>query len=112
MTERAEERSWTEAPASINIKFIFDGYDTMLTLRGESGAEVLPKLKDAIGWLAEHGAQPNDYASGNGSEPETHVCPIHHVAMRRREKQGDVWYSHKAINPDTGEEYWCRGKAD
>lgn len=116
MTE--ETRTWTEAPASVNIKFTFNGYDTMLTLRGDSGADVLPKLQTAIGWLADHGAEPNggsiarDNGNGNGNEPEAHVCPIHHVAMRRREKNGDVWYSHKAINPETGAEYWCRGKAD
>jgi len=112
MTE--ELRTWTEAPASVNIKFSLDGYDTMLTLRGDSGADVLPKLQAAIGWLAEQGAETTASSNGNGASGETEakVCPIHHVAMRRREKNGDVWWSHKAINPDTGAEYWCRGKAD
>ena len=49
--------------------------------------------------------------NGNGATPDTKVCPIHSVAMRRRTgKGGDVWYSHKAIGPD-GSEFWCRGKA-
>jgi len=112
MTE--DIRTWTEAPASVNIKFQFEGYDTMLTLRGDSGADVLPKLRDAIGWLDDHGADPTQKAAGGndsgGSKPEPNVCPIHHVAMRRREKNGDVWYSHKAIDPETGAEYWCRGQ--
>jgi hypothetical protein len=118
MGERTEEmvRTWTEAPASINLKFQFKGYDSMLTLRGESGAEVLPKLEAAITWLSDHGACGLISFGGNGTEggnePEAKVCPIHHVQMRRREKHGDVWWSHKAINPETGEEYWCRGKAE
>ncbi|NBD36668.1 MAG: hypothetical protein GVY30_11825 [Chloroflexi bacterium] len=29
--------------------------------------------------------------------------------MKKREKQGDVWYSHRVIAPDTGEELYCRG---
>jgi len=110
------ERIWTEAPASVNLKLRFEGYDTMLTLRGESGADVLPKLKQAIAWLSEHGAEPTEpvagNANGNGAPAGPEICPIHHVAMKRREKNGDVWYSHQAVNPETGEEYWCRGKAE
>lgn len=33
-------------------------------------------------------------------------CAIHRVAMKRHEKDSQVWYSHKA--PDGS---WCRGKA-
>jgi hypothetical protein len=35
-------------------------------------------------------------------------CPIHNVEMRRYERSGEVWYSHKAQG-DRGE-YWCKGK--
>jgi hypothetical protein len=113
MTERAQttKRTWTEAPASVKLKFEFRGFDTMLTLRGESGAEVLPKLEAAITWLGEHGAGGLlTLSSGNGNEPETKVCPLHGVAMKKREKYGDVWWSHQAINPATGEKFWCRGE--
>ncbi|MGB8645440.1 MAG: hypothetical protein WCF84_09395 [Anaerolineae bacterium] len=35
-------------------------------------------------------------------------CPIHNLEMRRYERNGEVWYSHKAQG-DRGE-YWCKGK--
>lgn len=108
------ERTWTEAPASCTIRFNLQGFDCMFTLRGETGKAVLPKVEQAIGWLQKKGAEPthsNGAGSGNGGEPETKVCPIHHVVMKRRSgRGGDSWYSHKAINPDTGQEYWCRGE--
>lgn len=37
------------------------------------------------------------------------VCPKHGDVMGKREKQGDVWYSHRVIDPTTGEEHYCRG---
>jgi hypothetical protein len=111
-TETTTTRTWTEAPASANIKFRLNGFDTMLTLRADSGAELLPKLEAAMDWLAKKGAAPTASANGNGrnSQAETKVCPVHHVKMRRREKNGQSWWSHKATDPDTGEEYWCRGE--
>lgn len=36
-------------------------------------------------------------------------CPIHNVEMRRYERNGEVWYSHKAQG-ERGE-YWCKGRA-
>jgi len=81
--------------------------------RGESGAELLPRAQAAIAWLLEHGAQPGGNGrKGNEQAPDTKVCPIHHVAMRKRTKNGDTWWSHRAVDPDTGQEYWCRGKAE
>lgn len=35
-------------------------------------------------------------------------CSIHNVEMRRYERDGEVWYSHKAQG-ERGE-YWCKGK--
>jgi hypothetical protein len=40
----------------------------------------------------------------NGAE-DPGYCKTHRVAMKRHEKNGEVWYSHKA--PDGS---WCRGK--
>ena len=33
-------------------------------------------------------------------------CPIHNVKMKRREKDGQTWYSHKT------KDGWCRGQAE
>jgi hypothetical protein len=115
-----EERIWTEAPACVSVELRFEGYRCTLTLRGETGGDVLPKLETALAWLAERGAEPiaADVAvqegsdSGNDAGAGAHICPIHQVKMQRREKQGDVWYSHKAVDPETGAEFWCRGERE
>ena len=125
MGENTEQtaRTWTEAPASVNIKARVQGYDVMITLRGESGADVMPKLKKAIDWLVDNGAAPTGN-SGNGpakrqttqqatttaaptlpdGSPDPAYCPLHNIVMKRREKDGQVWHSHKVGDS------WCRGK--
>jgi len=37
--------------------------------------------------------------------PDPSWCPIHKVKMKRRKKDGQVWYSHKT------KDGWCRGEA-
>lgn len=39
------------------------------------------------------------------------ICPRHGGPMQKREKQGDVWFSHKVTNPNSGEVIYCRGYA-
>ena len=38
-------------------------------------------------------------------------CPRHGVPMQKREKQGDLWFSHKVTDPTSGEVSYCRGYA-
>ena len=117
---------FTEAPASWNVRYITpEGFSCQLTLRGESGADLLPKTETAIKWLLEHNYRPangyngnNDGQQGNGKAgdepksaptladgtPDPGWCAIHNCAMKRRERDGQVWYSHKV--GDT----WCKGK--
>lgn len=103
------------------MKFTIDavapqGYPITLSLEGERGATLMPEAWAAMEWLKGKGftappIQAMPIANGNEQQPETKICPLHHVAMRRRSgKGGDSWYSHKAINPDTQKEYWCRGE--
>ena len=117
---------YTEAPASWNVRYVTSGgFSCQLTLRGESGADLLPKAETAIKWLLEHDCRPangyngnNDGQQGNGKAgdepksaptladgtPDPGWCAIHNCAMKRRERDGQVWYSHKV--GDT----WCKGK--
>ena len=37
------------------------------------------------------------------------ICPRHGVPMQQRNKQGDLWFSHKLVDPNTGETMYCRG---
>ena len=110
--------SFAEAPASWNTKYLRpDGFVCQLTLRGTDGADLLPKTDKAIEWLIAHDCKPmNGFKVGgpaNGDKPAPKLengqtdpawCAIHECAMKRREKDGQAWHSHKA----NGE--WCRGK--
>jgi len=37
------------------------------------------------------------------------ICPKHQAPMDKREKQGDIWHSHKIVDTITGEVLYCRG---
>ena len=39
------------------------------------------------------------------------ICPRHGVPMKQRNRQGDIWFSHKMVHPETGETVYCRGYA-
>ena len=117
----------TEAPASWNTKYVTpDGFVCQITLRGETGKDLLEKANVALTWLKENGFLPcenNNYGKrNNGSKPEVNgqpntngngnnnghpanFCPIHQCEMKRWEKDGKVWFSHKA------EGGWCTGKS-
>ena len=113
-----------EAPASWNTRYItLDGFECQLTLRADNGQEVLEKAQGAIAFLLKSGCTPSFHghfphaensqqANGGGSTPPTNGnnghdrnwCPIHDCEMRKWEKDGRVWYSHKV-----GDQ-WCSGK--
>lgn len=119
-----------EAPASWNTRYLTpEGFVCQITLRGETGKELLEKSTVAMAHLVDSGCKPYDnqpgkskgnwygnkpqnnaatnQASATTSEPvngEPHRCPIHNVDMKRWEKDGRIWYSHKTENG------WCTGK--
>lgn len=112
--------SYTEAPASWNVKYNLLGFDCQLTLRDASGAALLTKAGVALAKLVELGATPTvSVHNGNGNgkaapaaapildngQPDPAWCSIHGCAMSRHEKDGKVWYSHKV-----GEGEYCKGK--
>lgn len=39
----------------------------------------------------------------------TPICPKHHTPMRKRERQGDTWYSHSAGKSVDGRDIYCKG---
>ncbi len=60
----------------------------MLTLRGSSGADVLPKTLAALDWLDSHGAEPltstrGDRRSAPPADPNAPRCPNHGSPMRQ-----------------------------
>lgn len=118
--------SLAEAPASWNTRYLSpEGFICQITLRANSGKELLEKAGSAIAFLLQNNCQPvehnnrsrnsggqlatsnnqNGNCKGNGNG-ESHICPIHNIEMRRWEKNGKVWYSHK-----TEDGSWCTGKS-
>lgn len=115
MTDQSNIPTFQEAPASWNVRYIDQGFDCQLTLRDTTGASLLVKAQAAIKALLAAGCVPTKPANGNGKPPEPPKmadgtidptwCAVHGVAMKRHEKDNQVWYSHKI-----GDNY-CRGKA-
>ena len=114
---------YREAPSSWNTKYLTpEGFVCQFTLRSTSGSELLEKASAALTHLLESGCQPHGYgtnshskteaeSNSNGSNPVgvhqeggPNWCPIHETPMKKWEKEGQVWYSHKT----NGE--WCQGK--
>jgi hypothetical protein len=111
-----------EAPASWNTRYISpEGFECQLTLRAESGSDLLEKVNGAITYLLNSDCVPYTYnrggyralannkstngnKSGQDQADDPAWCPIHQCEMRQWEKDGRVWYSHK-VNGD-----WCKGK--
>ena len=103
--EKKTEMAFLEAPASWNVKIISpQGFSCMLTLRCTSGMELLAKADSALAYLLERGYLPDPGYRKNGNS-DTKTCSIHHVEMRKFEKDGHSWYSHKLEG-----DRWCNGK--
>ena len=105
------ETSFQEAPASWNTRYVHpSGFECQITLRGETGAELLEKVEKAIEYLLKVGCQPYTYVrngakpAANGNQNGEGWCPIHSTQMKRWEKDGRNWYSHKTS------EGWCSGR--
>ena len=114
-----------EAPASWNTRYISpEGFECQLTLRAENGSELLEKVNSAITYLLNNDCVPYTYNRGGYRSPANNkskatkggnnsgqnqsddpaYCTIHQCEMKRWEKDGRVWFSHK-VNGD-----WCKGK--
>jgi hypothetical protein len=118
MSDQTTTQDFVEAPASWNTRYITqDGFTCQLTLRAESGKELLERANSALTYLREQGCIPffgyqkngnhesksqEEKESSNGNNPAW--CPIHEVEMKRWQKEGRAWYSHKTNDG------WCNGK--
>ena len=102
--------TYNESPASWNTRYLDPGgFECQLTLRAGTGQELLVRAHGAIAFLLKNGcvpaanrksfvshsaaANPNPGNGGNGDDSSW--CPIHNCTMKRWEKGGRVWFSHK-----------------
>ena len=110
--EKQSEILYTESPASWNTRYLStNGFVCQLTLRANTGNELLEKANGAMTHLIENGCTPYSYGGGagkknnnNNSNGNQSWCPVHECNMNRWEKDGRVWFSHKV----NGE--WCKGR--
>jgi hypothetical protein len=115
MTDQGMTYNFSEAPASWNTRYIdASGFECQLTLRDTNGSTLLKKASAALAALITEGCTPlasKQATNGNGGshpqEPpeQMHVCEIHNAELKRHEKDGQVWYSHKLADGT-----YCRGK--
>jgi len=97
---------FAEAPASWNTKYVTpSGFVCQLTIRADNGRDLLDRANAALSYLLEHGFTPDSYHSKSNGNSESKMCPIHKVEMRKFEKEGRSWLSHKLE-----EGGWCKGK--
>jgi hypothetical protein len=99
-----------EAPVSITLKATLHGHEVMVTLRGVDFASVKAQVEQASEWLkVQAPAQPPTRPPSHGRTQPTHddspYCHAHKAVLKRYERNGQVWYSHK-----TADGRWCRGQ--
>ena len=106
MADLKPETKFLEAGASWNTKYSTPtGFMCQLTLRSDSGLELLEKADAALSFLLEKGYSPSDNNNNHHPAGDTQTCPIHKCKMRRYEKEGRSWFSHRLEDGS-----WCRGK--
>ena len=99
------EAVFTEAPASWNTRYVTpQGFICQITIRGDNGKDLLEKAGVALSYLIGHGFTP-DQKTTHHNDGEGKQCPIHQCRMKRFEKDGKIWFSHK-----TEDGKWCHGK--
>jgi hypothetical protein len=99
-----------EAPVSITLKATLHGHEVMVTLRGVDFASVKAQVEQASEWLSVQApAQPPTQPPSQGTAQRAHednpYCHAHKAVLKRYERNGQVWYSHK-----TADGRWCRGQ--
>ena len=106
------ENNWPyqEPPVSWTIRYRYEGYDCMLTLREHTANALLSKAKDVVAWLSKNGAEPlGPQPIAQPEQPEAEQkpegwCSIHAVQMKKYTKNGGNWYSHRLADGS-----WCHG---
>lgn len=102
------EFAFSEALATWCTRYMDgSGYECVLTLQAETGADALKKAQAALSKLSESGCTPlnhHNFSQSGEQKKEPVICPIHNVVMRQYQKNGRIWYSHKMEDGT-----WCRG---
>lgn len=105
----AAEPAARPAPTAVHLSIaaVYQGYTITVAFDGS-----VTQIPAAIDRLRAIGATPTAQPAQQWAyTPEgLPICPKHNAPMKKREKQGDTWYSHIVTAPD-GEDCYCRGYA-
>jgi len=113
MEEETDQRFLEhEAPFSINT-FVRtpNGFRAQITIRHLSWEAGVAEFEDMVGFLLDQGYAPgegavtHDAGDGESGAGKEGWCPIHNAQMRRWEKNGKTWHSHRV-----GPGKFCRGR--
>lgn len=108
--------------ATFTVEAVKDGYRCTWTLADADAKALVRRAQALLTWLRQNGfgpVAPEPQAQAEAAAPapakpapllpdgtpDPAWCPVHGVAMARRERDGQVWYSHKL--PDGT---YCKGK--
>jgi len=132
MSEEIEfEVTHNEAPYQVSfLGLTSGGWDCIFVIRSMTEDGLTTSMGSLIARLEGYGVQPissGKHINSNGNQPQHSAqpeqpepppnfadapqvdpgyCPIHQVSMRKWEKDGRSWYSHKIEGTDN----WCKGK--
>ncbi|NLN70310.1 MAG: hypothetical protein GX142_05945 [Chloroflexi bacterium] len=112
-----------DASATWSTRYVDpSGFECMLSLQAENGAEALKKAASVLAHLSQAQCTPLRKDSPGGSKKNTSkqsgntvlvkpegnaknpVCPLHGVEMQKWARNGRTWHSHR------WEDGWCNGK--
>jgi hypothetical protein len=99
-----------EAPVSITLKATLNGHEVMVTSRGVDFASVKAQVEQASEWLkvqapTQPPTPPPTKDTAQRAHEDSPYCHAHRAVLKRYERNGQVWYSHK-----TADGRWCRGQ--
>lgn len=110
--------AFSEAPASVTLKFDYRGYDLMLTLRDVTGAGLLSKLDPVLDRLEKMGASPGQRGAAPAASAAPAVtgdapplCPEHGTPMKPSAKKAGSWFCTSVIAESGGKKIYCQCKA-
>jgi hypothetical protein len=92
------------------LKATLNGHEVMVTLRGVDFASVKAQVEQASEWLkvqapGQPPTQPPTKGTAQRAHEDSPYCHAHQAVLKRYERNGQVWYSHK-----TADGRWCRGQ--
>jgi hypothetical protein len=96
-----------EAASSINLYITMHGYKAQLTLRDMDETRLIARMEAILKRFPAPPPPQDPPASTKPAEPELpeNFCRLHACEMRRWEREGRSWYSHKLADNT-----WCRGR--